>query len=116
LGWLLACPRLPNEGRREGSLVKSVAVHRLPEGFAAQQESVFAPAGGRGRYEEAKARDVAKALPRLLGPGTRWWTTVSSWTFTPARSWKPVTRHTMDTVVVGVGGGVIVTVVAFDDD
>jgi hypothetical protein len=28
--------------------------------------------GGRGRYAEAKARDVAKALVRLLGPGTRW--------------------------------------------
>lgn len=72
--------------------------------------------GGRGRYEEAKARDVAKALARLLGPGARWWSNVSSWTFTPARAWKPVTRHTMDAVVVGVGGGVIVTVVAFDDD
>jgi hypothetical protein len=77
---------------------------------------VFAPAGGRRRYEKAKARDVAKALARLLGPGARWWTNVSSWTFTPARSWRPVTRHTMDAVVVGVGGGVIVTVVAFDDD
>jgi len=61
--------------------------------------------GGRGRYEEAKARDVAKALARLLGRGARWWT-----------AWEPVTRHTMDAVVVGTGGGVIVTIVAFDDD
>lgn len=72
--------------------------------------------GERGRYEEVKARDVAKALARLLGPGTRWWTNVSSWTFTPARAWNPVTQHTMDAVVVGAGGGVIVTVLAFDDD
>jgi hypothetical protein len=72
--------------------------------------------GGRGRYAESKAHDVAKALVRLLGPGTRWWTNVSSRTFTPARAWQPVTRHTMDAVVVGAGGGVIVTVLAFDDD
>jgi hypothetical protein len=72
--------------------------------------------GGRGRYAEAKARDIAKTLVRLLGPGTRWWTNVSSWTFTPARAWQPVTRHTMDAVVVGAGSGVIVTVLAFDDD
>lgn len=72
--------------------------------------------GGRGRYEEGKAQDVAKALTRLLGPSTRWWTNVESWTFTPARAWKPVTRHTMDAVVVGVGSGVIVTVLAVDED
>jgi hypothetical protein len=56
------------------------------------------------------------ALARLFGRGARWWTNVPSWTFTPARAWKPVTWHTMDAVVVGVGDGVIVTIVAFDDD
>ena len=72
--------------------------------------------GGHGRYEDAKARDVARALISLLGPGARWWTNVSSWTFTPARGWNPVTRHTMDGVVTGVGSGVTVVVLALDDD
>lgn len=42
--------------------------------------------GGQGRYEEAKARDIVTTLTRLLGHGARWWTNVSSFRFTPARS------------------------------
>jgi hypothetical protein len=72
--------------------------------------------GGSGRYEQAKARDIISALTRLLGHGTRWRTNVDSWTFAPARSWNPVTRHTMDAVVVAAGGGVIVTFLAVDED
>jgi hypothetical protein len=71
---------------------------------------------GGGRYEEAKARDTVKTLRRLLGYGAHWWTNVDSWNYTAARSWNPVTRHTMDTVVIGAGGGVIVTVLAVDED
>jgi len=69
-----------------------------------------------GRYEEARAREVVKTLIRLLGYGAHWWTNVDSWTFTPARSWNPVTRHSMDAVVIGAGGGVIVTVLVVDED
>ncbi len=96
---------------------------KLPEADAVKASGVLAwlmsttmVYGGRGRYEDAQARDVAKALISLLGPGARWWTNVSSWTFTPARGWNPVTRHTMDAVVAGAGGGVTVVVLALDDD
>ncbi|WP_214320437.1 hypothetical protein [Nonomuraea sediminis] len=64
----------------------------------------------RGRYDEAKARQVFGSLLRLLGHGTHWWTN------TDLTSWNPVTRHVFDAVVIGVGNGVIVTVLAFDED
>ncbi|RJL32584.1 hypothetical protein [Bailinhaonella thermotolerans] len=63
-----------------------------------------------GRYDEAKAGEVFRALARLLGYGARWWTN------TDLCGWDPVTRHVMDAVVVGAGGGVVVTVLAFDED
>lgn len=65
----------------------------------------------RGRYEEGKARQVFEALTQLLGQGTRWWTNTDD-----LEGWNPVTRHTFDAVVVGAGNGVIVTVLAFDED
>lgn len=64
----------------------------------------------RGRYEEAKARQVFEAMVRLLGPGTRWWAN------TDLMAWNPVTRHTFDALVVGAGNGIIVMVLAFDED
>ncbi|MUN41688.1 hypothetical protein [Actinomadura litoris] len=63
-----------------------------------------------GRYDEVKAKDVFGSLLYLLGHDTRWWTT------TDAPAWNPVTRHVFDAVVVGVGNGIIVTVLAFDED
>lgn len=36
----------------------------------------------RGRYDEAKAREVLAALRRLFGKGTTWWTNIdqTAWT------------------------------------
>ncbi|MFD0689472.1 hypothetical protein [Actinomadura fibrosa] len=64
----------------------------------------------RGRYDETKARSVFGSLLRLLGHGTRWWTN------TDFPAWKPVTPHVFDAVVIGVGNGITVTVLAFDED
>ncbi|MFI7517041.1 hypothetical protein ACIBVK_26465 [Micromonospora echinofusca] len=64
----------------------------------------------QGRYPVYKAQDVFKKLITLLGHGTRWWTN------TDLSSWKPVTRHTMDALVVGTGDGVLVAVLAADED
>jgi hypothetical protein len=64
----------------------------------------------RGRYPAGKAQDVFEKLITLLGHGTRWWTN------TDLESWNPVTRHTMDALVVAVGGGVLVGVLAADED
>ncbi|MFY1593201.1 hypothetical protein [Micromonospora sp. WMMD737] len=66
--------------------------------------------GLRGRYPVDKARDVFEKLITLLGQGTRWWTN------TDRGSWSPVTRHTMDALVVGAGGGILVAVLAVDED
>lgn len=63
-----------------------------------------------GRYAADKARQVYDQLARLLGRQTRWWTN------TNLTSWNPVTRHTMDALVIGSGGGVLVAVVAVDED
>jgi hypothetical protein len=66
--------------------------------------------GVRGRYPVDKAQVVFEKLIALLGHGTRWWTN------TDLGSWNPVTRHTMDALVAGVGGGVLVAVLAVDED
>jgi len=66
--------------------------------------------GVRGRYPVDKAQDVFEKLIMLLGHGTRWWTN------TDLGSWNPVTRHSMDALVVGTGGGILVAVLAVDED
>lgn len=71
---------------------------------------------GPGRYDESKARDVANTLVGLLGHGTRWWVNTETVGPKGARGWSPVTRCTFDAVVVGVGGGVLVTILAVDED
>lgn len=63
-----------------------------------------------GRYPVDRAQKLFEMLVTLLGHGTRWWTN------TDLGSWKPVTRHPMDTLVVGTGGGVLVAVLAADED
>ncbi|MER5338582.1 hypothetical protein [Micromonospora sp. NPDC002717] len=66
--------------------------------------------GVRGRYPVDKAQDVFEKLITLLGHGTRWWTNTDlGW-------WRPVIRHTMDALIVGTGGGVLVVVLAADED
>jgi hypothetical protein len=41
---------------------------------------------------------------------TRWWTNAD------LGSWSPVTRHSMDALVVGPGSGVLAVVLAADED
>lgn len=69
-----------------------------------------------GRYTEGKARDVAKELARLLGCGARWWTNTDLDGYPNVWPYNPVTQHTMSAVVVSVGNGVIVTILAVDED
>jgi hypothetical protein len=64
----------------------------------------------RGRYDEAKAREVFAALRRLLGYGTTWWTN------TDQTGWNPVTRHIIDAIVIGTGKEITVVLLAFDED
>nr|WP_239542203.1 hypothetical protein [Micromonospora terminaliae] len=65
----------------------------------------------KGRYSEGRARELFGRLADLLGPQTRWWSNTEDVT-----SWDPVTRHTMDALVIGAGGGVLVVVLAVDED
>jgi hypothetical protein len=69
--------------------------------------------GDQGRYQESKAQDISTTLARLLGSGTRWWTNTDGG---PGGSWYPATHHTFDALVVGVGDGVIVTILVWDED
>jgi hypothetical protein len=64
----------------------------------------------KGRYSEGKAQEVFGRLADLLGHQTRWWSN------TDLTGWDPVTRHTMDALVIGTGGGVVVAVLAVDED
>ncbi|MFF4894010.1 hypothetical protein [Micromonospora chersina] len=64
----------------------------------------------RGRYSKVKAREVSVRLADLLGHRTRWWSN------TDLTGWDPVSRHTMDALVIGAGGGVVVAVLAVDED
>ncbi|WP_328852214.1 hypothetical protein OG994_03995 [Micromonospora globbae] len=66
--------------------------------------------GVRGRYPVDKAQDVFEKLITLLGYGTRWWTN------TDLGSWNPATTHAMDALVAGTGGGILVAVLAVDED
>nr|WP_200209600.1 hypothetical protein [Micromonospora veneta] len=65
--------------------------------------------GMKGRYSESKAQEVFGRLVDLLGPETRWWSNID-----PAGGW--VTRHTFDALVAGTGGGIVVAVLAVDED
>ncbi|MEU1951391.1 hypothetical protein [Nocardia rhamnosiphila] len=67
--------------------------------------------GSRGRYDRVEASEVFGSLVRLLGYGSRWWSNTDG-----AGGWNPVTRHVFDAVVTGVGSGIIVTVLVFDED
>jgi hypothetical protein len=59
------------------------------------------------RYQD-EPWDIFAEMARLIGPGTRWWTN------TDLTAWNPVTQHTFDAMVVGVGNGIVVTLIAFE--
>ncbi|HET9117891.1 MAG TPA: hypothetical protein VFN75_07425 [Pseudonocardiaceae bacterium] len=64
----------------------------------------------RGRYDEAKARELFAALCRLLDRDTIWWTN------TDQTGWNPVNRHIFDAMPVATGAQVTVALLAFDED
>jgi hypothetical protein len=99
-------PRDPAELMARLREIDEAAAMRILIGLAATTLAYHV----RGRYEEGKARQVFEAMVRLLGPGTRWWAN------TDLTAWNPVTRQTFDALVVGAGNGIIVTVLAFDED
>ncbi|NUP28104.1 MAG: hypothetical protein HOQ44_15695 [Nocardia sp.] len=82
------------------------AVHRLI-GIA----STTLAYGSRGRYDRGRAAEIFGSLVRLLGHGSRWWSNTDG-----AGAWNPVTRYVFDAVVIGVGSGIVVTILAFDED
>jgi hypothetical protein len=63
-----------------------------------------------GRCGEGEARQLFGLLARSLGRSARWWANADG------GGWNPVTGHTFDALVIGAGGGVIVTVLAYDED
>jgi hypothetical protein len=63
-----------------------------------------------GRMSPVKARQIFDRLGVLLGRDTRWWSN------TDLCGWNPTTGHTVDALVIAVGGGVLVAVLAVDDD
>lgn len=63
-----------------------------------------------GRYPGAKATTVFRTLAQLLGPGARWLSN------TDLAGWHPVTHNTMDALLLGTGGGVLVAVLVTDED
>lgn len=114
------CPGLPL-ARAEGQL--SDAAHEpslveVDESAATELLTRLLSSGlvyeDQGRYPRSKAQDITTTLARLLGSGTRWWTNTrpqgSGW------SWYPATHHTFDALVVGVGDGVVVTILVWDED
>jgi hypothetical protein len=71
---------------------------------------------GPGRYDDDKAVDVVQTLAGLLGHGTRWWVNGEPLGSHGVRGWNPVTRCTFDAAIVGAGNGVVVTLLAVDED
>jgi hypothetical protein len=65
-----------------------------------------------GRYPAAKAHDVFRALGGLLAPAARWFTNADR----ALRGWIPVTGEVMDVLFAGTGGGILVAVLATDED
>jgi hypothetical protein len=64
----------------------------------------------RGRYDEAKAREVFAALRLLLDRDSTWWTNSDK------TGWNPMTRHIFDAILIATGARVTVALLAFDED
>ncbi|WP_339156514.1 hypothetical protein [Actinomadura luteofluorescens] len=83
----------------------------------------FAYLGYRGPLTQQEAESIAREVVDILGPEVRWWSNVRY----PAWAWEcgdfedgftanPVTWHTYDCAMIGVGNGVAVTFLAYADD
>ena len=85
--------------------------------MATENAAVSEPSGANGRNSlSGNARDVTKELARLLGSGARWWTKTDLDGYPSVWQYSPVTQQTMSAVVAGAGNGVIVTILAVDED
>ncbi|MFF3908550.1 hypothetical protein ACFYZJ_21760 [Streptomyces sp. NPDC001848] len=67
------------------------------------------------RRDRAHAHRAAERVVRLLGYQADWYTNISDLSL-QARAWNPVTRHTFDGVVAGVGNGFAVVLLQVGED
>lgn len=80
--------------------------------YLAADDLVFPGAGGRDRTHALRA---AERVVRLMGYESVWYTNISD--LSPgAREWNPVTRHTFDGVVVGIGRHFAVVLLQVGED
>lgn len=99
-GRLLACPRLPDEGRREGSLVKSAAARTTSPGFCGPVPLSFAPADRRERpagrepgtssldqVVHAQTDTIDYAYPALPCPDRAVCVDIIGWLFRVVHDW-----------------------------
>lgn len=75
-----------------------------------------------GPWEPQAAERVMELLVQLMGPQTRWLSNVGypdwAWEygdFSGGQAWSPVTGHTFDRAVIGVGGEATVTLLTVAD-
>ncbi|MFE5027053.1 hypothetical protein ACFRAO_27920 [Streptomyces sp. NPDC056656] len=70
---------------------------------------------GAGRRDRTHALRAAERVVRLMGYESVWYTNISD--LSPgAREWNPVTRHTFDGVVAGIGGHFAVVLLQVGED
>ncbi|MDT0388238.1 hypothetical protein [Streptomyces sp. DSM 41921] len=94
------------------------ALRRIP-GDRAVAVTAYLSAGdlvfpGRMRRDAAHARRAAERVARLLGWNTAWWTNIEP--SDTGHRWTPVTRHTFDGVVAGVGDEAVFVLLQVGDD
>ncbi|MFB7930827.1 hypothetical protein ACFC4C_17145 [Streptomyces sp. NPDC056039] len=70
---------------------------------------------GRMRRDPEHARRAVERVVRLLGWGAVWWTNIEPFDG-GGHAWSPVSRHTFDGVVAGVGNGAVVALLQVGDD
>ncbi|MES9602379.1 MULTISPECIES: hypothetical protein [Actinomadura] len=79
--------------------------------------------GQAGPWTPDIVRPILQQVAYLLGPQTRWWSNCvfPAWCFDTGNfhdgvSWSPVTDHTFDRALIGIGDQATVTFLAFADD
>ncbi|MFE5407061.1 hypothetical protein ACFQ9Z_38485 [Streptomyces sp. NPDC056580] len=80
--------------------------------YLAVEDLVFP---GTPRRDRAHAHRAAERVVRLLGQQSAWYANITE--LSPqARAWDPVTRHTFDGVVAGIGNGFAVVLLQVGED
>jgi hypothetical protein len=80
--------------------------------YLAAEDLVFP---GTPRRDRAHVHRAAEQVVRLLGHQSDWYTNISELS-NRARAWDPVTRHTFDGVVAGIGSGFAVVLLQVGED